>query len=125
MIINKILRYKSFSVVNDRYIFFDYISNRFINELIENYFVDGNYDDKYEDIYNKITNDMDIVFKYYNDLQDRIEEMLYPSSSFYILIINISRIYHLIDLGRFFFEKWYIIKLKISFNRFISCLTLL
>ncbi len=113
MIINKILRYKSFSVVNDRYIFFDYISNRFINELIENYFVDGNYDDKYEDIYNKITNDMDIVFKYYNDLQDRIEEMFYPTEAFYYLIINISKIYHLLDLGRYFIDKWINTKSKV------------
>lgn len=113
MIVNKIIRYKTFSIVNDEYIFFDYISDKLINELIDDYSLDKNYNDKFEYIYNKITDDMDLVFQHYNNLQDRIEEMLYPTESFYYLIINISKIYHLLDIGRYFIDKWFNVKSKI------------
>lgn len=76
--------------------------------MINDYSIVFDYsDEKIKDVYNKITDDMDSVFKYYYDLQDKIEEMLYPPESFYYLIINVSKIYHLIDLGRYYIDRWF------------------
>lgn len=113
--IDKISNYNTFSIINDRYILIDYEKDKIniFNDLI-NYKIDS-IDDSLEidNIYKKIVSKMDSTINYYFKMQDKIEEMLYPNDSFYILIINISKIYHLIDLGRFFVEKWYNSKDKI------------
>ena len=58
---------------------FNNINNDLINSLIDNYSIDKEYkDEKIDSIYKNITDDMDSVFTYYYNLQDRIEEMLYP-----------------------------------------------
>lgn len=106
--VNKITDYKSFSIINDEYITVKYIDyTSLYNFLLNNKSKEICYDDEtINDIYKKITDDMDSVFNYYLNMQDKIEEMLYPRYSFYLLIINISKIYHLVDLGRFFIDKW-------------------
>ena len=107
MKVNKIFHNKYYSIINDRYLMFNNINNDLINSLIDNYSIDKEYKgEKIDSIYKSITDDMDSVFTYYYNLQDRIEEMLYPVDSFYYLIINISKIYHLIDLGRYFIDRW-------------------
>lgn len=106
--VNKISNYKSFSIINDEYIVVKYTDYTVLyNFLLNNRLKEICYDDEsIDDIYKKITDDMDSVFNYYLNMQEKIEEMLYPSESFYILIINISKIYYLIDLGRFFIDRW-------------------
>lgn len=67
--------------------------------------------EKYDELYLKI----DSFYKYYLKIQDEIEESLYPSESQYNLIINISMIYKLLDLGKYFLDEWY--KSDKSINR--------
>lgn len=108
MKVNKILKKKNYTIINDKYIKYSSIDAELINDLINDYSIVFDYsDEKIKDVYNKITDDMDSVFKYYYDLQDKIEEMLYPPESFYYLIINVSKIYHLIDLGRYYIDRWF------------------
>ena len=105
--VNKIAHYKCFSIVNDEYIIVKYTDYISLYNFLLNKSKEICYDDEtINEIYKRITDDMDSTFNYYYNLQDKIEEMLYPGESFYILIINISKIYHLIDLGRFFLDKW-------------------
>lgn len=107
--IKKINYYNYFSIINDKYIFIK--ENRLLKEvcfeiyksLLDEYIYDTK---SLNEMYSMIANKMDEVFKYYMDLQDKIEDMLYPLESYYFLIINISKIYHMIDLGRFFLDKW-------------------
>ena len=108
MRVNKLLNKNNYTIINDRYIRYSNIDGELINDLINDYSIVFDYnDERIKEIYKLITDDMDSVFKYYYGLQDTIEEMLYPSESFYYLIINISKIYHLIDLGRYFIDKWF------------------
>lgn len=108
MKVNKLLKKKNYTIINDRYIKYGNVAADLINDLINDYSTIKFYnDEKINDIYKAITDDMDSVFRYYYNLQDKIEEMLYPNESFYYLIINISKVYHLIDLGRYFVEKWF------------------
>lgn len=57
----------------------------------------------YDDVYIKI----DSLYKYYLNMQDKIEELAYPNEAEYNLIINISHIYHLLDMGKYFLNKWF------------------
>lgn len=45
-------------------------------------------------------------FYYYHEMQNRIEEMLFPRKVFYDLIINISDFYHMLDIGKYFLTRW-------------------
>ena len=105
--VKKITDYKSFSIINDNYLYIkedNYI--KLYKSFLKNISKDVLYDeDSIKKIYENIAKDMDSIFSYYYDMQDKIEEMLYPSESFYILIINISKIYHLVDLGRYFLDR--------------------
>lgn len=107
--VNKISNYNTFSIINDRFLLIDYNKNKIniFNDLIDNKITFISDNEEIDMIYKNIVDKMDSTINYYFKLQDKIEEMLYPSNSFYILIINISKIYHLIDLGRFFVEQWY------------------
>ena len=107
MIINKLTKLKSIDVINDRYFIVNKYDLDLLSDLLE-YSKISNYDfSLYEKIYKNIINDMDLIFDYYYKFQDKIEEMFYPDESFYYLIINISKIYHLLDMGRYFLDKWY------------------
>lgn len=65
-----------------------------------------NSDDDLKNIYDSIYFNIDDLYKYYLSVQDKIEEVMYPSQSQYYLIINISLVYHLLDIGKFFLDKW-------------------
>lgn len=105
--VKKITDYNYFLIINDNYLYIkedNYI--KLYKSFLKNISKDVLYDeDSIKKIYENIAEDMDSIFSYYYDMQDKIEEMLYPSESFYILIINISKIYHLVDLGRYFLDR--------------------
>lgn len=107
--IKKIEVFDKYNIINSKYliiknnIFINDVYYELCNKKIKEYLYDDDYIDQ---IYKDISSKMDDAFKYYFDLQDRIEEMLYPSESYYHLILNISKIYHLLDLGRFFLDRW-------------------
>ena len=105
--VKKITDYNYFLIINDNYLYINeanYI--KLYKSFLKNISKDVLYDeDSIQKIYENIAKDMDSIFSYYYDMQDKIEEMLYPSESFYILIINISKIYHLVDLGRYFLDR--------------------
>lgn len=105
--VKKITDYNYFLIINDNYLYIkedNYI--KLYKSFLKNISKDVLYDDdSIKKIYENIAKDMDSIFSYYYDMQDKIEEMLYPSESFYILIINISKIYHLVDLGRYFLDR--------------------
>lgn len=108
--IRSIKKYKTCTVFNDRFLNVDFDHNNMdiFNDIYKFGIKDIYYDDSYyKDKYDEISNLMDDTFKYYMNLQDRIEEMGYPEQSFYIMIINISKIYHLLDLGRYYLDKWF------------------
>ena len=108
--IKKIDIFKTFMIINDKYISIDFDNdyNLVFYELF-NYKLDDIFftDQELKDLYDMIALELDNIFKYYYNLQDKIEEMLYPNESFYYLLINISKIYYLVDLGRFFLDKWF------------------
>ncbi len=83
-------------------------------EIINTHIEEVLYDDsKIDQIYESYSKKLDSIFYHYYNLQDKIEEMLYPNESYYLLIINISKIYHLLDLGRYYLDKWYHTKGKV------------
>ena len=108
--IKKIDYFSNYKIINNKYLVIkndSYINDVYFemcNKNIFEYVID---DDLLKEMYDSISRRMDEVFKYYYDLQDKIEDMLYPSQSYYELLLNISKIYHLVDLGRFFLDKWY------------------
>ena len=53
-------------------------------------------DDQQETIYHHLVNEYDNTFQYYLKKQDWLEEQLYFQKEEYILLINISQIYHLL-----------------------------
>lgn len=107
--ISKIDFFNTFFIVNDRFLVLkksfslNEIYYEVCNRLMDEVLIDDNY---LEDLYQSIANKMDDTYKYYFDLQNKIEDMLYPSKDYYNLIINISKIYHLLDFGRFFLDMW-------------------
>lgn len=107
--IKKIDTFNNFNIINDRFLVvkenlsINDVYFELCNKKICEYIIDDNSIDQ---LYKKICDRMDDVFKYYYDMQEKIEDMLYPDESFYYLILNISNIYHLLDLGRFFLDKW-------------------
>lgn len=60
-----------------------------------------------KNIYDQVNLKIDNLYKYYLKVQDKIEELLHPNDAQYNLIINISNIYHLLDMGKFFLDRWY------------------
>ena len=91
--IKKIDIFKTFMIINDKYISIDFDNdyNLIFYELF-NYKLDDICftDQELKDLYDMIALELDNIFKYYYNLQDKIEEMLYPNESFYYLLINIS-----------------------------------
>ena len=105
--IDKIVYYKTLCIVNGKYLYVDFSNNKIdIFEDVYNISLREVYydDDHYVNFFNDIIKQMDETFNYYLGLQDKIEEMYYPEKSYYIMIINISKIYHLLDIGRYFID---------------------
>ena len=57
-------------------------------------------------IYQRLVHDSDILLSFFFKRQDQIEEQLYPNYNDYYLLLNISKIYHMISIGRYFLEEW-------------------
>ena len=107
--VSKIEYFKTFFIVNNNYLVLnkDFSLNEVYYEMCNKILDEVKVDDNYlNNFYQSIADKMDNTYKYYFELQDKIEDMLYPNNDYYNLIINISKIYHLIDLGRFFLDIW-------------------
>lgn len=78
------------------------LSNLCLKSQKETINTDENNKSKYDDILSNI----DSLYKYYLKKQDDIEEKLFPTQSQYNLIINISLVYKLLDLGKYFLDEW-------------------
>ena len=63
-------------------------------------------EEDFDRIYHDLLIQYDSLFQNYFMLQDKIEEMYYPTESFFLLLIHMSDIYRLLSLGRFFLEQW-------------------
>jgi len=69
-------------------------------------YIDYNYGQK-EKIYNEYKEKINSCFSYYLKIQDSIEEMIYITPPYYLLLINISKIYLLLRKADKFLEKWF------------------
>ena len=59
------------------------------------------------DIYDSNLEYLDNIMKYYLDLQDGIDELEYIREDYYLLLINISKIYKLINKSIYYLNKWF------------------
>lgn len=69
----------------------------------------------YEELSTKIEN----LYKYYYDLQDIIEQIVYMSPEQYLLIRNVSLFYSSLNFARDKLNKWYEIKIKQTKERVV------
>ncbi len=63
--------------------------------------------DYYKLIFEKITNDINDTYNYYNKLMDNIDNEIYLSPTDYLIARNISRIYENINYAHEEITKWY------------------
>lgn len=70
-------------------------------------------------IYEEYNSKIDITMKYYLDLQDYIDEMDFLLPQYYLLIINISKIYNLLKFSKSKLDDWY--QSKIERYREVVC----
>ena len=63
--------------------------------------------DYYKEIYEKINNQIDETYKYYNNLMDNIDKKIYPSPSEYLLAKNISIVYNALNYSKNNIYNWY------------------
>ena len=59
------------------------------------------------DIYDSNLEYLDNIMKYYLDLHDGIDELEHVREDYYLLLINISKIYKLINKSIYYLNKWY------------------
>ena len=59
------------------------------------------------DIYDSNLEYLDNIMKYYLDLQDGIDELDNIREDYYLLLINISKIYKLINKSIYYLNKWF------------------
>lgn len=64
-------------------------------------------DDTYKELYENITNRIDYLYNYYNDIADIIESYDYMSPSNYLFIRNISKLYASLDYAKYQINNWY------------------
>ena len=69
----------------------------------------------YEELSTKIEN----LYKYYYDLQDIIEQIVYMSPEQYLLIRNVSLFYSSLNFAKDKLNKWYEIKIKQTKERVV------
>lgn len=70
------------------------------------FFKEVDFDD-YKEIYEKMIEEQEDCFMYYNHIMDEIESDVYMSPSEYLLARNITNIYKSLELSRTFLEHWY------------------
>ncbi len=63
--------------------------------------------DEYKETYEKINNNLDYIYYYYNDIISSIEQKTYMSPSEYLIARNISKIMNCISFCKNEVEKWY------------------
>ena len=59
-----------------------------------------------EKMVQKIRFQLQSLLQYYYGLQEQIEEMLYPRKDYYQLIIHMSSVYSLLNLGLYYLDQW-------------------
>ena len=64
-------------------------------------------EDKYKEIYDNIKNNILYTKAYYDDLYNRLIEVVYPSPSEYLLIRNIYKIYAALNYAENLLDNWY------------------
>lgn len=64
-------------------------------------------DDTYKELYEKITERIDYLYNYYNDIADIIENYDYMSPSNYLFIRNISKLFASLDYSKYQLNNWY------------------
>ncbi len=64
-------------------------------------------EDKYKEIYDNIKNNIVYTRAYYDDLYNRLIEIIYPSPSEYLLLRNIYKIYAALNYAEDQLDKWY------------------
>lgn len=63
--------------------------------------------DYYKELYEKINNEIDDTYNYYNEVMDNIESVIYMSPSNYLIARNISMIYKNLSYAKNMIDKWY------------------
>lgn len=63
--------------------------------------------DYYKELYEKISNEIDDTYNYYNEVMDNIESVIYMSPSNYLIARNISMIYKNLSYAKNMIDKWY------------------
>lgn len=64
-------------------------------------------EDDFKEIYEDVSNNIEYLSSYYNDIAENIENKVYMSPSEYIFIRNISKIYQALAFCKSEIEKWY------------------
>ena len=64
-------------------------------------------DDTYKELYEKITERIEYLYNYYNDIADIIENYDYMSPSNYLFIRNISKLFASLDYSKYQLNNWY------------------
>lgn len=106
---------------NDEYVITEYLEDKFMPEeqkmddmidlvsLLHNkttYYKEVS-EDEYKEIYEDISNNIEYLFSYYNDIMTIIESKIYMSPPEYELAINISKIYESLSYSHKTLEDWY------------------
>jgi len=64
-------------------------------------------DDTYKELYENVTERIDYLYNYYNDIANIIESYDYMSPSNYLFIRNISKLYASLDYAKYQINNWY------------------
>ena len=64
-------------------------------------------DDTYKELYENITNRIEYLYHYYDDIAEIIEKEEYMSPSNYYFIRNISKVFARLEYSKYHIEKWY------------------
>ena len=75
--------------------------------------------DKLKEEYDTFNNRINYLEKYYLTLQDMIENKVYPSSSEYLFIRNVSIIYSAINYSKHLVDSWYKIMKEKTTERYV------
>lgn len=64
-------------------------------------------DNTYKELYENLTERIDYLYNYYNDIADIIENYDYMSPSNYLFIRNISKLFASLDYSKYQLNNWY------------------
>ena len=64
-------------------------------------------DNTYKELYENITNNLNYLYNYYDDMANIIEQEEYMSPSNYYFIRNINKVFNMISYAKQEIEKWY------------------